>query len=119
MKRASSPRLSPAYEKAYAALYGCEQDRQSSFRRDRLPDPAEYYRKHLHKLHIRGEWADSRCPFHEDSTPSLSVSLTHGGFICRGCGASGGDVLAFHMRLTGVDFVTAAKELGAWEHSHE
>ncbi|HKF94722.1 MAG TPA: CHC2 zinc finger domain-containing protein [Gammaproteobacteria bacterium] len=80
-----------------------------------MPDPAEYYRKHLGKLHIRGEWADSRCLFHKDSTPSLSVSLKHGGFICRSCGARGGNVLAFHMRLKHTDFMAAAKDLGAWE----
>jgi len=30
------------------------------------------------------------------------------------CGASGGDVLAFHMQVHGLEFVQAAKALGAW-----
>ena len=30
------------------------------------------------------------------------------------CGESGGDVLAYEMKRTGADFVTAAKSLGAW-----
>jgi hypothetical protein len=30
------------------------------------------------------------------------------------CGASGGDALALHMAIAGMDFVDAAKDLGAW-----
>lgn len=107
--------VSFAYQQAYDRLYGRTDQRQSCFRRDWLPAPADYYRQHLSNLHLRGEWADCRCPLHEDSTPSLSVSLQHGGFICRGCGASGGDVLEFHQRLKHLDFVAAAIELGCWE----
>ncbi|MGI8740198.1 MAG: CHC2 zinc finger domain-containing protein [Gammaproteobacteria bacterium] len=101
------------YERAYASLYG-RTELKSQYRRDLLPEPADYYPQHLGKMHTRGEWADACCPLHEDKNPSLSVSLTHGGFICRGCGAQG-DLLAFHMRLKNLDFVTAAKNLGAWE----
>jgi hypothetical protein len=32
-----------------------------------------------------------------------------------GCGARGGDVLAYHMAAHGLGFVEAAKELGAWQ----
>jgi hypothetical protein len=115
MRHASSSRLSPVYQKMYAALYGRAQDKRSSFRRDRLPHPAEYYRKHLDKLHVRGDWADARCPLHQDNNPSLSVNLDHGGYLCRGCGAKGGDMLAFHMRFKNMDFVSAARDLNAWE----
>ncbi len=85
----------------------------SRFRKDRLPIPLEYYRARLHRLRVRGQWATARCPFHEDKNPSLSVSLTHGGFICFACGVKG-DLLDFHQRLTGLSFVEAAKALGAW-----
>jgi hypothetical protein len=64
MRRASYPRSSPTYVKAYAALYGRRSDRPSAFCRDRLPDPSTYYRKHLDKLHVRGDWARALCPFH-------------------------------------------------------
>ena len=30
------------------------------------------------------------------------------------CGESGGDVLAYHIKLHGLEFVEAAKQLGAW-----
>ncbi len=102
------------YERAYASLYG-RPELKSQYRRDLLPEPADYYPQHLGKLHIRGAWADARCPFHEDTHASLSVSLIHGGYLCHACGASGGDVLDFHRRLTGAGFVEAAKALGAWE----
>jgi hypothetical protein len=107
-------RPSADYLQAYGKLYG-RPERKSRYRRDLLPDPTDYYPKHLDQLHVRGDWANACCPFHQDRNPSLSVSLTHGGFICHGCGVRGGDVLAFHMRLKAMDFVAAAKDLGAWE----
>src|SRR5215212_7179753 len=106
-------RPSADYLQAYAKLYG-RTEKKSRYRRDLLPDPADYYKKHLDKLHRRGDWADARCPLHEDNNPSLSVNLDHGGYLCRGCGARGGDVLAFHMRLKALDFKSAAQDLGAW-----
>ena len=32
-----------------------------------------------------------------------------------GCGAGGRDVLAFHMERHGLDFIAAARQLGAWQ----
>ena len=90
---------SPAYQRAYEKLYG-RVKRKSRYRRDRLPEPLDYYRRHLHALRIGGDWASARCPFHDDRNPSLSINITHGGFVCHACGASGRDVLDFHMRLT-------------------
>jgi hypothetical protein len=103
-----------AYQHAYHALYGRTSGHVGRFRRDLLPDPFSYYEHHLARVVRRDQWAAACCPFHEDKNPSLSVNLLHGGFKCHGCGASGGDVLAFHMRLTGMDFIDAAKALGAW-----
>lgn len=105
--------------RAYRSLYGREPDGRSAFKHARLPDAADYYAKHLGKLRKAGKWSSARCPFHEDTAPSLSINLDHGGFCCHACGAKGGDVLAFHMRLKDLDFVSAAKDLGAWEPSHE
>ena len=56
----------------------------------------------------------SRCAFHADSTPSMSVSPS-GKFgadlyNCFGCGAAG-DVVGFLSRLVGVDRRTAVKAL--------
>ncbi len=80
--------------------------------RDRLPDPGSYYAKHVAKLgkaHGNG-WAQGQCPFHDDRNASLSVNVEHGAWKCfAGCGV--GDMVAFHMRLTGLAFKEAAREL--------
>ena len=51
------------------------------------------------------------CPFHEDSTPSLSVDAIPDRFHCFGCGANG-DVIDFVSRLTGLGFLDAVTHLG-------
>jgi hypothetical protein len=102
------------YARAYRALYGRPEEKPG-LRRDRLPEPLDYYTRHLHRLRMRGDWASARCPFHQDKNPSLSVSLTHGGYLCHACGARGGDLLDFHQRLRGISFREAAKDLNAWE----
>src|SRR6218665_329060 len=83
------------------------------FDRDKLPPPAEYFESIGHKLTGAGAWRSTRCEFHGGSD-STRVNVKTGGWICMACGAKGGDVLAHHMQLTGDDFATAAKALGAW-----
>ncbi|MCA1601446.1 MAG: hypothetical protein LC776_07340 [Acidobacteria bacterium] len=85
------------------------------FRRDRLPNPAQYFSEQGLRLTGNGEWKSAVCPFHEDTHPSLRVHAERGAFKCMTCGAKGGDVLAFHMRKHGLSFIDAAKALGAWE----
>jgi hypothetical protein len=82
--------------------------------RERLPEPETYYRARVETLGPRhgNGWAQGRCPFHDDGTASLSVHLDHprGGWRCfAGCGS--GDLLAFHMRLSGMGFVEAVRDL--------
>jgi len=89
------------------------------FRREAVLPAAVFYAKELPRLSrpSRG-WAKATCVFHHpDRHPSLSVNLATGGFRCFSCGAKGGDVIDFVMQRDGVDFVTAAKSLGAWESS--
>lgn len=90
-----------------------------NFRRERLPDPADYFESQGLKLRGRGEWRSALCPFHEDTRPSMRVRVDDGAFRCLGCGAHGGDVLSFHMQKTGLRFIEAAKDLGAWEGSND
>lgn len=99
---------------AYEDLYGSEK-KKNCFRKDQLPDPLKYYRTHLKLLRIHNGWANTKCPFHEDKIPSLSVNLKNGGYFCHGCKAKGGDVIDFHQSLFDMDFSTAAKALGAWD----
>ena len=83
--------------------------------RDRLPEPQDYYEGQGLALVGRGAWRTTRCTFHGGSD-SMRVNLRSGAFCCMaGCGARGGDVLAYHMAVHGLGFVEAAKDLGAWE----
>ena len=91
---------------------GCS---QFAFNRDRLPDPAAYYAEQGLKFTGRGAWRSATCPFHSDTNPSLRVRIETGAFRCMVCGAHGGDVLAFHSQRHGLQFIEAAKALGAWE----
>ena len=87
------------------------------FDRNLLPNPSKYYSEQGLKLTGDGEWRKALCPFHKDTRPSLGVRLESGSFRCMACGASGGDVLAFHMLRYGMGFMEAAKSLGAWRRS--
>ncbi len=50
------------------------------------------------------------CPFHEEKTPSFSVSPDRGTYHCFGCGV-GGDSISFVRELEGLDFVGAIEWL--------
>lgn len=62
------------------------------------------------ELTPRGHGFVGCCPFHDDSTPSLSVDGVSDRFHCFGCGASG-DVIDFVRRLEGVGFREAVERL--------
>jgi DNA primase len=84
------------------------------FERDRLPDPLSYYTDTagLQFREKRGLWRTAKCPWHGGT--SLRINTRSGSWCCMaGCG-SGGDVLGFHMALHGLEFVDAARQLGAW-----
>jgi DNA primase len=50
------------------------------------------------------------CPFHNEKTPSFSVSEEKGFYHCFGCGEHG-DIISFTMKSENVDFKTAITEL--------
>jgi DNA primase len=52
------------------------------------------------------------CPFHQEKTPSFTVSPPRQTFHCFGCGV-GGSVFRFVMEYEHVDFPTAVRKLGA------
>src|ERR1035437_5898433 len=58
------------------------------------------------ELTQRGQGFMGCCPFHDDSTASLSVSGVPDRFHCFGCGAGGG-VIEYVHRLTGLSFTRA------------
>ncbi|HNV34707.1 MAG TPA: DNA primase [Bacillota bacterium] len=52
------------------------------------------------------------CPFHNEKTPSFSVSKDKQLYYCFGCHASG-NVFSFVMNIDGLNFVEAARKLGS------
>src|SRR5918996_2997473 len=51
------------------------------------------------------------CPFHQEKTPSFSVSPDRGTYHCFGCGV-GGDAITFVRETQGLDFTAAVEWLG-------
>ena len=51
------------------------------------------------------------CPFHQEKTPSFSVSPSKGIFKCFGCGKAG-SVVTFVMEHEQMNYVEALKYLG-------
>lgn len=86
------------------------------FERDRLPDPVSYFEGE--GLTLTGprsaKWKTTECRFHGGSD-SMRVNVHTGAWVCMaGCGARGGDVLAYQMAAHAMDFIEAAQALGAW-----
>jgi DNA primase len=52
------------------------------------------------------------CPFHDEKTPSFTVTPARQYFHCFGCG-QGGDVLSFVQQVEGLSFVEAVEKLAA------
>ncbi len=52
------------------------------------------------------------CPFHDEKSPSLSVSPSRGLYHCFGCSA-GGDVIRFVQTIENLDFAEAVERLAA------
>ena len=86
-----------------------------TFERDRLPDVVSYFEGAGLTLAgpSRAKWKTAACTFHGGSD-SLRINTTSGAWVCMACGAKGGDVLAYHQAAHGLEFVDAAKALGAW-----
>ncbi len=62
------------------------------------------------KLTKRGREHSGLCPFHNEKTPSFTVSEDKGFYHCFGCGAHG-DALGFIMRMEGLSFPEAVERL--------
>ncbi|MEL6547465.1 MAG: CHC2 zinc finger domain-containing protein, partial [Myxococcota bacterium] len=61
-------------------------------------------------LQQRGKRFLGLCPFHNENTPSFSVSPDKGLYYCFGCHASG-DVFTFIREIEGLDFPSAVREV--------
>ena len=61
----------------------------------------------LEKL-IRHQLFMAKCPFHNDSSPSLNIKNNF--YYCHGCGESG-DTISFVMKTAGMTFLEAVSHL--------
>lgn len=84
-----------------------------SFDHDRLPGATDYFEGEGLTLKGPGKWKTTACNFHGGSD-SLRINVASGAWVCMACGTKGGDVLAHYMQSHGLEFVEAAKALGAW-----
>ena len=57
-----------------------------------------------------GDAMSGLCPFHQEKTPSFSVSPSKGVFYCFGCG-KGGDAITFLRELEGLTYIEAVERL--------
>ncbi len=64
------------------------------------------------KLIKHGREFQALCPFHQEKTPSFTVSEDKGFFHCFGCGAHG-DVIGFVMRTDHLSFPEAVERLAS------
>lgn len=72
-------------------------------------DIVEVVGRHV-ELKKAGIHHKGRCPFHNEKTPSFTVSPARQTYHCFGCGAHG-DAIRFLMEHTGIGFIDAVREL--------
>jgi DNA primase len=73
---------------------------------------AEVIGEHVQLRNAGGGNLMGICPFHDEKSPSLSVSPARNLFHCFGCGA-GGDVITFVERIDHLSFAEAIERLAA------
>lgn len=83
------------------------------FQKWRLPDPIAYFDSEGITLTGNGRWRTGRCELHGGSD-SLRVNVESGAWRCMACHAKGGDVLSYAMQRHCLDFIAAARSLGAY-----
>jgi DNA primase len=62
-------------------------------------------------LKKKGHYYMACCPFHNEKTPSFTVTPSKGIYKCFGCGKAG-DAIQFVMDIEGLSFIEAMKFLG-------
>jgi len=84
----------------------------------------EDLKRHLDIVDVIGHYVDLKkagrshkglCPFHDEKTPSFTVSPERGTWHCFGACNDGGDVIKFIMLLENIDFKTAIGRLSCWK----
>ena len=84
-----------------------------SFKRDLLNrvDIVEIIQRHM-QLKKAGANFSACCPFHNEKSPSFTVSPSKQFYHCFGCGAHG-DAIGFLMEYSGLGYIDALKDLAS------
>lgn len=84
-----------------------------SFKRDLLNrvDIVDIIQRHM-QLKKAGANFSACCPFHNEKSPSFTVSPTKQFYHCFGCGAHG-DAIGFLMEYSGLGYIDALKDLAS------
>ena len=84
-----------------------------SFKRDLLNrvDIVELIQRHM-QLKKAGANFSACCPFHNEKSPSFTVSPSKQFYHCFGCGAHG-DAIGFLMEYSGLGYIDALKDLAS------
>ena len=84
-----------------------------SFKRDLLNriDIVEIIQRHM-QLKKAGANFSACCPFHNEKSPSFTVSPSKQFYHCFGCGAHG-DAIGFLMEYSGLGYIEAIKDLAS------
>jgi hypothetical protein len=75
-------------------------------------DIVGYYSSYISKWESKktNNW-NAICPFHSEKNGSFYVEIKSGKWICMGKCDTGGDIIAFHMKMHNCDFKKALKDL--------
>ncbi|MGN8055670.1 DNA primase [Pedobacter sp. 22163] len=79
--------------------------------RDKI-DIVEVIQRHNITLKQKGEKWSACCPFHDEKSPSFSVSTSKQIYKCFGCG-EGGDAIKFVMKKENLDFISAIRSIAS------
>ena len=76
-----------------------------------------YYSQNLALINKGNGQAMTKCPFHDDNNPSLSINTNDGNYNCFGCGRSG-DIFSFRMKYENINFDECLKRFASELNLH-
>ena len=79
--------------------------------KDRIKElPVSSILSHYVSIHKKGRYHLAKCPFHNDTDPSLTINDEKGLFMCFPC-QIGGDAITFVEKLKRLEFIDALKDI--------